>query len=85
MPERVRPTCTRCGKPIVGRVWYSGADRVHRSCDALEPTPHPTDPVLDERERCARLVVRYLQFDSQDRTPSWHEVQDCIKAIRGGK
>lgn len=39
--------------------------------------------VLAERERCVGLVRRYLLFNSQ-RAVSWHEVQDCIEAIRAG-
>lgn len=40
--------------------------------------------VVVERERCVRLIKEYLRFDSQ-RAVSWHEVQDCLEAIRGGK
>jgi hypothetical protein len=35
----------------------------------------------DERVRCIATIRRYLLFNDQ-RAVSWHEVQDCIDAIR---
>ena len=37
-----------------------------------------------EQERCVELIRRFLLFNSQ-RAVSWHEVQDCIEAIRKGE
>lgn len=35
----------------------------------------------EEREACINLIKHYLLFNSQ-RAVSWHEVNDCIEAIR---
>jgi hypothetical protein len=40
--------------------------------------------ILEERLRCIAVIRQYLLHDSQ-RAVSWHEVQDCIDAIRIGK
>lgn len=37
--------------------------------------------IQEERERNIEIIKRYLSFDSQ-RAVSWHEVNDCIDAIR---
>ncbi len=39
---------------------------------------------IAERDRCLSIIQKYLVFDSQ-RAVSWHEVQDCIEAIRKGE
>ncbi len=36
-----------------------------------------------ERERCARLVQEYLVTKHQEAV-CWHDVQDCLAAIRAG-
>jgi hypothetical protein len=37
--------------------------------------------VAEEREACVSLIRQYLLFNDQ-RAVSWHEVMDCIDAIR---
>lgn len=37
--------------------------------------------VAEEREVCLALIRHYLVYDSQ-RAVSWHEIQDCLEAIR---
>ncbi len=37
--------------------------------------------VRTETERAERLIRQHLLFDSQ-RAVSWHEVQDCLEALR---
>ncbi len=42
------------------------------------------DVVKAERDRVVDVVRHYLVFNSQ-RAVSWHEIQDCIKAIKEAK
>jgi hypothetical protein len=37
-----------------------------------------------EQSRCEGLIRRFLVYDSQ-RAVSWHEIQDCLEAIRKEK
>jgi len=40
-------------------------------------------PIHTEQDRCIAIINQYLVYDSQ-RAVSWHEIQDCIEAIRRG-
>lgn len=68
--------CLDCGVN-----WPHPAGSTLKHCPTCLFNHAKIEPVLEMRERCVQVVRDHLVFNSQ-REVSWHEIQDCIEAVR---